>query len=144
MGTGVNSQIILTSTYWRFDFFSGIFLLLLTVPLNIVLVKQYGIIGSAWSNLAAYFIYNVVRIIFLWRKFRMQPFTIQTAWVLLHSVACYLVMYLLCRGLDGWAGIFVRSILFVLLFVFTAIYLKLSPDIEPVVNTIKKRLGIKR
>jgi O-antigen/teichoic acid export membrane protein len=50
MGTGVNGQIIATSTYWRFDFFCGIILLLLAVPLNIYLVRNYGIIGSAWST----------------------------------------------------------------------------------------------
>ena len=34
MGTGVNSQIIGTSTFWRFDFLTGIILLTLTLPLN--------------------------------------------------------------------------------------------------------------
>lgn len=140
MGTGVNGQIIGTSTFWRFDFFSGVVLLLLAVPLNIVMVRTYGIIGSAWSNLASYIIYNTIRIVFLKRKFNLQPFSKQTFFVLAHSLICFCIIYFLFQALGGWTGILLRSIAFVLLFVTTAIYLKLSPDIQPVLQTIKKRL----
>ncbi|HJW17954.1 MAG TPA: polysaccharide biosynthesis C-terminal domain-containing protein, partial [Flavisolibacter sp.] len=133
-------QIIGTSTYWRFDFFSGVILLVLAVPLNIILVKKFGIIGSAWSNLGSYIIYNTIRIIFLKRKFNLQPFTRQTGYVLLHSIACFLVTYFLFKNFEGWAGIFIRSLFFVALYSSTAIYLQLSPDLDPVVQTIKKRL----
>jgi O-antigen/teichoic acid export membrane protein len=142
MGTGVNGQIIGTSTYWRFDFFSGVILLILAVPLNIILVKKFGIIGSAWSNLGSYIIYNTIRIVFLKRKFNLQPFTKQTVYVLLHSVVCFLVIYFLFKNFEGWTGIIIRSIAFVVLFTSTAIYLELSPDLPPVVQTIKKRLKL--
>ena len=45
MGTGVNSQIIVTSTYWKFELISGIVLLLIMLPLTYLLTKQYGITG---------------------------------------------------------------------------------------------------
>ncbi len=47
MGTGLNSQIIGTSTYWRFDFFTGIILLTVTLPLNYYLTKNNG---CGWSG----------------------------------------------------------------------------------------------
>ena len=142
MGTGVNGQIIATSTHWRFDFFSGIILLLLAVPLNIYLVKNYGIIGSAWSNLLAYIIYNAIRVIFLKRKFNLQPFTLNTAWVLAHGIACFTLTYYLFKGLDGWTGMIVRSIFFIVIFVITAFYFKVSPDIQPVLQTVRKKLRL--
>jgi hypothetical protein len=40
-------------------------------------------------------------------------------------------------------GMFLRSTLFIVLYAASVIYLKLSPDIEPVVAALKKRLGIK-
>jgi len=43
MGTGVNSQIIGTSTLWRFEFFTGMILLAITLPLNYVLAKKLGV-----------------------------------------------------------------------------------------------------
>jgi O-antigen/teichoic acid export membrane protein len=142
MGTGVNGQIIATSTFWRFDFFSGIILLLLAVPLNIILVKQYGIIGSAWSNLASYIIYNTIRIIFLKRKFNLQPFSRQTLFVLAHNIACFVFIYFLFKNLEGLTGIVLRSIAFMVLYITTAVYFKLSADIEPVMQTIKKKLRL--
>ncbi len=140
MGTGVNGQIIATSTYWRFDFFSGIILLILIVPLNIILVKNYGIIGSAWSTFLSYIVYNTVRIIFLHKKFNLQPFTLNTAWVIAHGVICFTIAYYLFKNLEGWLGMGLRSIFFVLIFTVSAYYLRLSPDIRPVMETIKKKL----
>ena len=143
MGTGVNGQIIGTSTFWRFDFFSGIILLILAVPLNIILVKEYGIVGSAVSNFTAYFIYNTIRIVFLKRKFNLLPFTQKTAWAILHGAACFLIVYLLFQNLTGLVGILVRTLAFIALYATTAVYFQLSPDINPVVETVKKRLGFR-
>jgi hypothetical protein len=39
---------------------------------------------------------------------------------------------------------FLRSILFIVLYAAGAVYMKLSPDIEPVVVAVKKRFGIKK
>jgi O-antigen/teichoic acid export membrane protein len=144
MGSGVNAQIIGTSTHWRFDFFSGIILLLLAVPLNIILVREYGIIGSAVSNFTAYFIYNTIRIVFLKRKFNLLPFTQKTAWVILHGAACFMAIHFLFQGMSGFTGILTRSVAFVALYGSTAIWLQLSPDINPVMETVKARLRFGR
>lgn len=144
MGTGVNGQIIGTSVYWRFDFFSGVVLLLIIIPLNIWLVKEFGIMGAAWSNLAAYIVYNTLRIAFLHKRFGLQPFTSQTGITLAHNVGVFLVVYLLFRDADGWMGMIMRSVTFVALFVPSAFWLKLSPDLEPVWQSIKYRLRIRR
>lgn len=140
MGTGVNGQIIGTSVYWRFDFLSGVVLLLLIIPLNIWLVKEIGIMGAAWSNMVSYIVYNTIRIVFLKRKFNLQPFTRQTLISLGHHVVCFLVIFFIFRNLTGWTGIISRSVAYVALFCFSAYYLRLSPDIEPVVRSIRYRV----
>jgi hypothetical protein len=142
MGTGVNGQIIATSTYWRFYFFSGVILLLLAVPLNIYLVKNYGIIGSAWSNVLAYVVYNTIRIIFLKRKFNLQPFTRHTAWVLVHGITCFTITYYLFKNLEGWTGMIVRTLFFVVASGWTAFLLNVSPDIRPVILVLRKKLRL--
>lgn len=142
MGTGVNGQIIGTSIYWRFEFLSGVLLLALAVPLNVILVKELGINGAAWSTLIAFTMYNIVRLLFLWRKFRMQPFSINTLYVILHALICYAVCYFLFRHMHDFWGILLRSSVFVVIFGVSAYYLKISPDIEPVVQTMRKRLRI--
>lgn len=142
MGTGVNAQIIGTSVFWRFEFLSGVVLLLLAVPLNIILVRRLGIEGAAWSGLLAFTVYNLIRLQFLWRKFRMQPFTRNTIYVLLHALACYGVCYLLFRNMHDFWGMVARSVTFVALFLSTAYYFKLSPDIAPVWSAVRKKIRI--
>ncbi len=143
MGTGVNQQIIGTSTYWRFDFLCGVVLLALAIPLNVILVKEYGIVGAAWSNLIAFSIYNMIRLYFLWAKFKLMPFGKYTLYIILQGVASYLICYFLFRNIDGWAGMIVTSLTFIILFASTAIYFKLTPDVLPVWETIKKKLRLK-
>lgn len=146
MGTGLNSQIIITSRYWRFEILTGIILLFLIAPLNIFLVKTMGlgITGSAIANLTAYSVYNLIRIIFLWKKYKMQPFSINTIWALLLAAACYFLVFYSLPVIQGLKGLVLRSAVFSLLFVSATWYFKLTPDFEPVLNTLKKRLGIKR
>ena len=145
MGTGLNSQIIITSRYWRFEIFTGIILLFLIVPLNIFLVKNMGlgITGAAIANLTAYSVYNLIRIIFLWKKYKMQPFSFNTVWSLLMAAGCYLLVYYILPEINGLTGIIIRCCLFSIIFIAATWYLKLTPDFEPVLNTVKKRLGIK-
>ena len=140
MGSGVNGQIIGTSTYWKFDFISGMVLLVVAVPLNIVLVREFGIIGAAWSGLGSYIIYNGIRIYFLWNKFRMQPFTFNTIIALVHAIVIFTIAYYAFKSMENWWGILLRSTLFVLLYLPTAYWLKISPDIRPVVTTFSNKI----
>lgn len=141
MGTGLNSQIIATSTYWRFDFFTGLILFFVMLPLSWQLARYYGIVGPAISNLIGFTIYNAIRYVFLWKKFRMQPFTWKSLWALLLAAACYLISWGLFKNEQGFLWIVLRSAVFTLMFVCGTLYLKLSPDLAPVWQTLKKRLG---
>jgi len=143
MGTGVNAQIIATSTFWRFELISGIILVVIMVPLTYILTVQYGITGPAWGTLISMTIYNLIRLLFLWNKFRLFPLTLQSLYSILLAAGCYVICYFAFRDMTGLAGMFVRSIAFIALYATGAVYMKLSPDIQPVWQAIKKRMGIK-
>ena len=142
LGTGVNSQIIGTSIYWKFEFVSGIILLALTLPLNYILAKELQVIGPAIANLFAISVYNGIRYIFLLRKFRMQPFTIKTLYPVLLGIAAYIVCYLLFHSYQGFGWIVLRSSVFIAIYATGVLLLDLSPDVLPVWNTVKKRLRL--
>ncbi len=145
MGTGVNSQIINTSTYWRFDFYTGIILLSLTLPLNYILTKYYyGVMGPAIANLISFTIYNAIRYGFLIRKFQLQPFTLKTIYTIILGIAAYCCCYFLFDNINGFAGMILRSAVYLVLFITGTLYLKLSPDVMPVWQTFQKKLGIKK
>jgi O-antigen/teichoic acid export membrane protein len=143
MGTGVNGQIIGTSIYWKFDFFSGMILLALTLPLNYFLTKDHQAVGTAIAGLISITVYNAIRYLFLLKKFKLQPFTKQTVYALVLGAVCYMICFLLFNSYQGIGWIFLRSGLFTLLFAAGVLFFKLSPDVLPVWQTVKKRLGLK-
>lgn len=144
MGTGLNSQIIGTSTFWRFEFFTGIVLLAFALPLNYYLTKSLGVIGPAISNLIAFTVYNAIRCVFLYRKFRMQPFTIKSLYTVLLGVVAYLVPFYLFSNEHGFMWICIRSVVFVLIYATGVIALKITPDLAAVILGIKEKMIRKR
>lgn len=144
LGTGVNSQIIGTSVYWRFEFISGVILLSLAIPLNYFLVKEVGIIGAAYAHLISFSAYNAVRIIFLKRKFNMQPFSNKTAYAILLAFTSYAICYYTFLDVHGFLGIVTKSVSFLILYGGSVIYFKLSPDVLPVWKSIQTKTRMKR
>lgn len=143
MGTGVNAQIITTSTYWRFELYSGIVLLSFMLPTSYILTKHFGIEGTAAAQLISISIYNLIRILFLKKKFGLQPFSAATIYTLLFSGVVFGLTWLLFRNLHDWAGLFARSAFFSAIYLTGVYKFKLSPDTEPVVQQLLKRLGLR-
>jgi O-antigen/teichoic acid export membrane protein len=139
MGTGVNSQIIGTSIYWKVEFVSGIILLAITLPLNYILTVNFEAEGTAVANLIAMLVYNSLRYLFLLKKFKMQPFSAKTGYAILLGAVCFIICYFLFNYYQGIGWIFLRSSVFVFLFVTGVLLLNLSPDVLPVWESVRKR-----
>ncbi|HMG81491.1 MAG TPA: polysaccharide biosynthesis C-terminal domain-containing protein [Ferruginibacter sp.] len=143
MGTGVNAQIIATSTSWKFDFFTGILLLSITIPLNYILTKYYfGVIGPAIANLFSFTVYNAIRFWFLNKKFKLQPFNAKTLYTIVLGIVCYYCCYFLLKDYHSFLAMLIKSIFFIAMYVAGTFLLKLSDDVLPVWQTIQKKLGI--
>ncbi|HYJ63613.1 MAG TPA: polysaccharide biosynthesis C-terminal domain-containing protein [Parafilimonas sp.] len=139
-GTGVNSVIIITSTFWKFEFWSGIVLLSLRIPLAYILIQRYGIIGPAYAELISQVVYNFIRYEFLRRRFKMQPFNLETLYTVLLGVAATAATYFLFYGINGWLGIILRSALFSGILIGGIFLLKLTPDAMQLVDVAKSRI----
>jgi O-antigen/teichoic acid export membrane protein len=142
MGTGLNTQIIQTSTRWRFELWSGICLLVITLPASYLLTKSYGITGTALAQLIAITSYNLIRIVFLWKQYSLFPFTKQTPLILILGACCYGTTTWITSYLQGWSALIAQIVIFVAGYSVLALRLKLSPDIVPVWETVKKKVGL--
>ncbi|MEN9299579.1 MAG: hypothetical protein RLZZ429_1892 [Bacteroidota bacterium] len=138
-GTGLNAMVINTSTYWRFDFISGVVLIGLRLPLTYFLIKHYGIIGSAYAELIAYASYNFIRYEFLRRKFNMQPFTMKTLYSLFLAIAAYFICSQAFSGFDGWTKIICNVTVFSAIMIGGVFYFKLTPDAMQLYHVVRKR-----
>jgi len=140
MGTGVNAQIIATSTYWKFELVSGVVLLVIMLPLTYILTKSYGLIGPAIGSIVSITIYNIIRIIFLYKKFKLFPLTWQSLYTIILAGACYFTCYLAFRYFTGLTAIALRSVAFIFLYGMGVVYLKLTPDTLALWGSVMKRL----
>jgi len=129
LGTGVNSQIIGTSNYWKFDFFTNLSYIIISLPLNYFLIKNYGLEGLAFSNLVALTLYNSVRFGFLNIKFKLQPYTWRHGLFLITSIALMLLVHLLPTVNNIVLNILIQSFTFGIAFYGLAFGINPAPEI---------------
>ena len=139
-GTGVNSVIIVTSTFWKFEFYTSVVLLGLRIPLAYILIQRYGIIGPAYAELISQIVYNFIRYEFLRRKFSMQPFNTETIYTVILGTAGIVLTYFGFHNTAGWLGIIIRSALFSSVLIGGMFLLKLTPDAMQLVDVARNRI----
>jgi O-antigen/teichoic acid export membrane protein len=113
----------------------------LTIPLNYFLAKRMGLVGPAIADLITFFIYNGIRWLFLFVKYRLQPFDRKSGLTILLGVAALLVCRWLFGQHQGLVWMITRSVVFLLIYAGGVLALRLSEDVLPVWQTVKKRLG---
>jgi len=143
LGTGVNGQIIGTSTNWRFDFFTNVLLTLMAFPLNFFMISHFGIIGAAFSNLIAISIYNGVRFGFIYKKYGWQPYGFEHLKVLLVSLILFLAVYAIPFIMNIYVDTIFRSVLFAGLFIPAMLRMNVSEELNTtaknVINKVLRR-----
>ena len=144
LGTGVNGQIISTSINWRFDFYTNVLLTIISFPLNYFMINNYGIIGAAFSNLIAIFVFNFVRFSFIWKKYGWQPYSFKHIKILLVSIFAFGITYLVPFVVNIYIDTVIRSIIFTAIFIPAILYIKVSEEINEMVGKVVQRFkGLK-
>jgi len=138
LATGVNSQIIGTSNFWKFDFFTNLFYILLSLPLNYNLIKNYNLEGLAYSNLIALCLYNSIRFLFLYKKFKLQPYTYKHGLFLLLSIGLILLVHQIPSVNNIVANIFLQSTVFGISFYLLVSWINPAPEALEIVNNFFK------
>jgi O-antigen/teichoic acid export membrane protein len=138
LATGVNSQIIGTSNFWKFDFFTNLFYILLSLPLNYYLIKNYNLEGLAYSNLIALCLYNSIRFLFLYKKFKLQPYTYKHGLFLLLSIGLILLVHQIPSVNNIVANIFLQSSVFGISFYLLVSWINPAPEALEIVNNFFK------
>ena len=78
---GFSNTVLINSPYYRTVLFLGVFLVIGTVLMNMWLIPLYGINGAGLATLIAFSSYNLLKSVFVYRKYNLNPFykeTLQT------------------------------------------------------------------
>ncbi len=78
MGTGFNGEIITYSKFYKFNLVAILLLAVLNVCLILIFIKvfQLGIVGVACASFISMVIFNLTKLIFIYRKIGLWPFDI--------------------------------------------------------------------
>lgn len=143
MSTGMNGAIIGTSNFWKFDFISNLVFITTAIPLNFILIKHFGLTGLAISNLGTLFVFNLIRYLFLYNKFKFQPYQLKHL-VLLISFGTMLFLISLIPHVDHFVldGV-MRSIIYIVVFYAMVYWIKPAPELTNMFFDFLEKKNIK-
>ncbi|GAA4808126.1 lipopolysaccharide biosynthesis protein [Litoribaculum gwangyangense] len=137
---GSNNAILFNSDYYRMVLLMGVILVVLMVLLNMVFIPMYGINGSALATFLAVFIYNTIKLYFVYVKFKIKPFTMGTLKISVLITVCALGLYFWEFPFNPFINIALKSVLVTGLYVFVVYKFNFSEDISIL---IKRYLRLK-
>jgi len=137
---GSNNAILFNSDYYRVVLVLGVFLVILMVLLNMVFIPVLGINGAGIATFLAIFAYNSIKLFFVYKKFKMFPFTSATLRIALLLLASVLVFYFWEFPFQPIINIGLKSLLVTVIYVFVVYRFNFSEDISLL---IKKYLKLK-
>lgn len=130
LGTGLNSQILQLSKHWKIDLYTNMLFVALSIILNYLLTKKYGIIGTAYGGLTAIVVFNFTRFIYIKKIYKLQPFSKENPLTLIFTTIFYLAVTQLPSLGNIWTNALIKSIIFIGGFSFFIIKFKISKDIN--------------
>lgn len=143
MMTGVNGEIIMYSRYYRFNLYLTLFLAVVNISANLILIPQYGITGAAIATCLSFFLFNIVKFLFIYIKFGFQPFSTKLIPVLAFGLGSWFVARWMPETDHPWVNLIYKGALFCALYGFAIWKLKLSPEIndwlEKMVTKMRRR-----
>ena len=148
MYMGLNGTILVTSKKYKYDIIFTGSLILVVYILNLLFIPEWGISGAALSTTIAYFVYNLLRLFFVWKWYKIHPFKISQAKVfVLFGVVLSLLLWIDLDLGNKWINMSVNSVLVVIGFPVVLYFTKIEPEIveyvDKVLAVLKLKLGKK-
>lgn len=141
MALGVNTEIIVASRYFRYNFIVMAGLIIFTIINNLIFIPIYGITGAAIATAISIFLYNVIKSGIIWWKLKIHPFSKGTLVIAGLALAILLLGWLLPDVGIPFLSIAYKSILLTVLFAAGVYFTKVSEDIN---QGVEKGLGFIR
>ena len=136
---GNNNSIIFNSKYYKMVLFLGVLLVFVVVGLNFVFIPMYGINGAALATLIAIGMYSLAKLLFVVLKMNLFPFTKNTVVALFLALVSFGVFYYWDFSFHPFVNIVLKSILVTIFYLGLSYYLKISSDINFVINSVFKK-----
>ena len=136
---GNNNAILFNSDYYRVVLALGVLLAVMVVVFNAILIPEYGINGAAFATFMSVIVYNFAKVAFVYYKFKMSPFCINTLKTLVLIVVLAGIFYFWEFPFHPIINIGLKSILIGLCYGLIVYRMNLSNDISVILNKFLKK-----
>ncbi|MEB3005456.1 lipopolysaccharide biosynthesis protein [Capnocytophaga sp. G2] len=126
---GFSNAVLLNSPYYRTVLFLGVFLVIGTILMNMWLIPLYGINGAGLATLIAFSSYNLLKSVFVYRKYNLQPFYKETLQTTLFGIIAIGGSFFWDFPFHPLFNIVLKSLLIVAFWVLVLIKYRLSEDL---------------
>ena len=137
MMTGANGHIIAYSKHYRVGLCFILVLILLVVGTMYLLIPLWGITGGAIAIAFSLVVNNLMRLLFLMGKYKMQPFTRRNLWVAGVFLTALGIAALIPQQ-QLVIDILIRSVVFTVIFGGLSLALKVSDDVNHLASNFLK------
>ncbi|WP_333876025.1 lipopolysaccharide biosynthesis protein [Flavobacterium sp.] len=139
---GNNNAIIFNSKYYKAVLFLGLLLAFLAVTLNMYFIPRYFINGAAMATLISIMLYSIAKLLFVVFKMNLYPFTLKNLYAFGIGLICFFAFYYWEFPFHPIPNILLKSILVSVMYVGLIYKAKLSAEINSVIATTLKRIGL--
>ena len=133
MASGASNTIIASSKHYKYLSWSILAYLILIVVSNLIFIPIWGITGASIASALALGIFILFRLIFIYKKFKIQPFNYKFIILSAVGIISYFVSILIPKLDNLYLDIILRSSLITILYGLLTVVLKISPEVNGVV-----------
>ncbi|MGL4629812.1 MAG: polysaccharide biosynthesis C-terminal domain-containing protein [Leadbetterella sp.] len=145
MATGLNSEILKNSPYFKYDLGFYIIRFIILLITNLILIPIYSYNGAAFAMLISVIIYNLVKFFFIKYKLGLQPFGIHTLKILLLGVFTFCVSLLIPNFDNTFTKILltiaIKSFTILIIFGGGVLFLNVSKDMNNAIRMLTKKIN---
>jgi O-antigen/teichoic acid export membrane protein len=130
MATGINDAIISYSPNYKFALYLLPVTLAINIFGNIIFIPKYGYAGAAIATFLTSIVFNLIKLVYLYLKYQLNPYTLKTIYIVLIGFFCYFITYFFPNNWHPFINIVLKSSIFVGLFVSILLYFKISEEMD--------------
>ncbi len=139
---GITNAILFNSDSYKWILFFGVAILGLAYIFNSIFIPYEGIVGAAFATFLAYSLYNISKLLFVFFKFKIQPFSKQTFFIIGIAVLIWMMFYYwYIPNINAVVSVLIKGVLITGLYFGVVYLLKLSPEVNGAINkfVLKKK-----
>ena len=139
---GLNGAIIINSKYYKYDLYTNVLLVIITLATNYILIPIFGINGAAMATAISVLLFNLIRLILIKKKMNMHPFNLSTIKTISLLLLVFFIVNIFPEINFAFFDIIFKSVLAIIIFFPLVLYFNLSDDISEMIKYLKTKYTI--